>query len=322
MNYIELSKTGEQVSEMCLGTMMFGDRCDETETDRILSAALDAGVTFIDTAEAYCQGRTEEILGRILNGKRERLFIATKVRKGIDGKSILEGLDESLARLQLDYVDLYLIHWPKHGMRPIEVMEALDRVVRQGKTRYVGCCNYPAWLFAYSNAIAAENNWTPLICNQIPYNLIERGAEVEVLPQAVACRTAITTYRPLVAGLLTGKYQPGKPIPIDSRGYRDARIRTWLERYSDAIQRFNQFAAKRGIQPAELAIAWVRYSPAVTAPIVGVSSLHQLKVATGAFDFDLSDNEYAEVTRMFDTAVKEEAGGKFPELRRTLDLVE
>lgn len=321
MKYVELGNTGETVSEMCLGTMMFGQRCDEAESDRILGTAIDGGVTFVDTAAMYGEGVTEEILGRILKGRRDRLFVATKVHKGVDARSILESIDESLARLRLDFVDLYLVHWPRPGMRPQEIMEALDQVVAQGKARYVGCCNYSAWLYAHSNAIAARNSWAPLVCNQIPYNLIERGAEVEILPQAVAERVAITTYRPLVLGILAGKYEVGAPMPADSRGQTDARIPAWLDRYGESIRRFNRFAAERGLHPAQLAIAWVRHSPAVTAPIVGASSAAQLQPTIAAFDVDLTDEEYAEVTGLFDTAVKEEAGGKFPELRRALDLV-
>ena len=321
MKYVEFGNTGERVSEMCLGTMMFGDRCDEAESGRVIATAMDHGVTFIDTAAMYCEGYTEEILGRILKGKRDQLFVTTKVHKGVDARSILESIDESLARLQMDFVDLYMIHWPKVGMRPAEIMEALGRVVAQGKARYVGCSNYPAWLYAHSNAIAARSNWAPLVCNQIPYNLIERGAEVEILPQAATEQVAITTYRPLVMGILAGKYKVGEPIPADSRGQGDERIPAWLDKHDESIKRFNQFAAGRGLHPAQLAIGWVRYSPAVTCPVVGVSSLSQLQATIAAFDFDLTADEYAEVTGFFDTEVKEEAGGRFPELRRALNLV-
>jgi len=289
MRYVELGRTGEIVSEMCLGTMMFGDRCDKAESDRILAAAIDHGVNFVDTAAMYCQGYTEEILGRILSGRREKLFITTKVHKGVDG--------------------------------PVEVMEALNGVVTQGKARHVGCCNYPAWLYAHSNVIARCNNWVPLVCNQIPYNLIERGTEVEVLPQAVAEQVAITTYRPLAMGILAGKYQVGEPLPADSRGQTDARIPAWLDKYGQAIKNFDQFATDHNVHPAQLAISWVRHSPAVTSPIVGVSSVKQLQAVFAAFDFDLTAEEYALVTDLFDTEVKEEAGGKFPELRRIMNLV-
>lgn len=321
MQYVPFANTGETVSEMCLGTMMFGDRCDEAESERILAAAMDAGVNFVDTAWSYAAGRTEEILGRILKGRRDRLFVVTKVTKTADAAWIRRSIDESLARMQLDHVDLYLIHWPRQQMRTTEMMEALNDVVTAGKARYVGCSNFPAWLLAHCNAIAQREGWAPLVCNQVPYNLIERGIEVEVLPQAVADGIAITTYRPLLMGILAGKYSAAEAIPEDSRGQADQRIPAWLEKFGEGLRQFNQFAAERGLHPAQLATAWVRHSPGVTAPIIGISSLRQLQSSIGAFDVTLSEEEYAAVTAMFDTAVKEETGGSYPSLRRAFDLV-
>ncbi len=320
MNYVPFGATGVQVSELCLGTMMFGARCDQAESDRILATAIAHGVNFIDTAAMYTDGRTEEILGHILKGRRDQLFVATKVNS-IDPQVVRTSIDESLARLQLDYVDLYLLHWPKAGMQPAAMMEALNAVVKAGKARFVGCCNFPAWLVAHFNSVAQTNDWPRLVCNQIPYNPIERGVEVEVLPQALADNIAITIYRPLVFGLLAGKYKPGVAIPEDSRGATDVRIPRWLEKYGEGITQFQQFAADRGLHPAQLAVAWLRYSPAVTTPIVGVSSARQLEASFPAFDVNLSDAEYAEVTAMFDTAAKEEAAGAFTGLRRDLNLV-
>ncbi len=320
MNYVPFGATGQQVSEMCLGTMMFGDRCDQAESDRILATAIEHGVNFIDTAAGYVNGRTEEILGQILRGRRDKLFIATKVNN-IDPQVIRTSIDESLKRLQLDAVDLYLLHWPKAGMNPTEMMSALNDVVKAGKARFVGCCNFPAWLLAHFNTIAAQNNWPLLACNQIPYNPIERGVEVEVLPSALANNIAITVYRPLIFGILAGKYKPGEAIPEDSRGNTDPRIPRWLEKYGDGIVKFNQFAADHKLHPAQLAVAWLRYSPAVTTPIIGVSSARQLEASFPGFEANLSDAEYAEVMGMFDTAVKEEAGGAFVGLRRDLNLV-
>jgi aryl-alcohol dehydrogenase-like predicted oxidoreductase len=320
MNLIPFGATGVMLSELCLGTMMFGDRCDQAESERILALAMEHGVNFIDTAAMYVNGGAERILGEILKGRRDRLFVATKVNH-IDPQVIRTSIDESLQRLQLDYVDLYLLHWPKAGMNPTAMMAALNEVVGAGKAHFVGCCNYPAWLVAHCNGLAATNGWPKLVCNQIPYNPIERGVEVEVLQQALAENIAITVYRPLIFGLLAGKYTPGAAIPSDSRGQSDARIPRWLEKYGDGIQRFNQFAAERGLHPAQLAVAWLRKSPAVTCPIIGVSSARQLEASFTAFTVTLSDAEYAEVTAMFDTEVKEEAGGAFAPLRRDLSLV-
>ena len=321
MNSIKFANTDVEVSEMCLGTMMFGDRCDEAESARILDTAMAQGVTFVDTAASYCNGVTEKIVGRITQGKRDQLFIGTKVTKSTDAAWVTQSLEESLTRLQTDYVDLYMIHWPRENMRIEPMMAALNDAVVAGKTRYIGCCNFPAWLLAHCNSVAQQNGWAKLVGNQIPYNLIERGVEVEVIPQAVAENIAITTYRSLALGLLTGKYTPGQPIPSDSRGDSDKRVGEWLDKYSDAITGFYKFAADRDLHPAQLAVAWVRHSPGVAAPIVGVSSQRQLQASIDAFDVVLSADEYVELTGLFDTAVKEETGGSYPGLRQSTTLV-
>ncbi len=321
MDYVVLGNTGEEVSKMCLGTMMFAGRCGPAESDRILGLCLDAGVNFVDTAAMYNDGRTEKLLGRLLKGRRDDLFLVTKVHKGIDGASIRQSIDESLRRLKLDFVDLYLIHWPQVGMHPAEMMEALNDVVCQGKTRHVGCSNFPAWLLAHCNALAADNGWAPLVVNQVPYNIFERGIEVEILPQAMAEDIAITTYRPLLIGILAGKYPLQGRLPSDSRAKNDQRIAEWLQRYGPSLQQMQHFAADQGLDMVQCAIGWVRHSPAVTAPIVGFSRDKQVAPVLAAFDTNLTDDQYAQLTAMFDTAVKEESGGKFPGLRRELHLV-
>ena len=328
MNYVQFASTNEQVSELNLGTMMFGGRCDEAEADRILGTAVDHGVNFFDSASMYGDGLTEEILGRIMKGRRNKLFLTTKVHKGVDRESIVSSIDESLTRMKTDYVDLYLIHWPVEGMKPAEIMEALNTVVQSGKARYVGCCNYPAWLLAHHNAIAAENGWPRLISNQVAYNIIERGVEVEIFPQAVAEKIAITPYRSLVQGLLTGKYRAGQPLPENTRGQTSPHIITWITQYGESVDRFVAFAKERGITPTALAIAWVRHSPAVTAPIIGVSSLPQFEETLDAFNYTLSDEDYEEVTYLFNTEVREEGFNRFPgtkynfpRLRRNLNLL-
>lgn len=320
MNQVPFANTGVQLSQMCLGAMMFGSRCDEAESDRILGAALDGGINFIDTAAMYANGGTEEILGRILPGRREKLFITTKVHAGVDGETIRASIDGSLKRMQTDHVELYMIHWPQPQMDLHEIMHALNDVVVAGKARFVGFCNCPAWVFARCNRIAEANGWAPLVCNQVPYNLIERGIEVEILPQALAEKIAITTYRALVIGLLAGKYTAGQPLPANSRGETDPRVPVWLSKYGDGIERLKKFAAGHGVPPAHVATAWVCARPGVTAPIVGVSTLAQTLAAIEGFSFELSRAQADELASFFDTEVKEEAGGKFPELRRALDL--
>ncbi len=327
MKHRDFGTTGVKVSELCLGTMMFANRCDYRTSEAIANAALEQGMNFFDTAASYSAGACEEFIGKILKGKRDKVFLGTKVAKGIDRQSILSGLDESLARLQTDHVDLYMIHWPVQSMRVAEVMQALNDTVKSGKTRFVGCCNYPAWLLAHSNAVAERNGWAKLVCNQVAYNLIERGVEVEILPQAIADGIAITVYRPLSMGLLSGKYASASPLPSGARGTADARVITWFSQHGASIDRFNRFAKERGIHPAHLATAWVRYSDAVTCPIVGVSSLEQLQDTVRGAEINLTAEDYALVTGMFNTEVREEGfqlfpGPKnnFPRLRRTLHL--
>jgi aryl-alcohol dehydrogenase-like predicted oxidoreductase len=322
------SASPKKISRLCLGTMMFGDKCDYPTSESIVRTALDLGINFIDTASMYSNGTCEEFLGKSLKGRREEVFIVTKVVKGIDRKSIIESIDESLKRLQMEYVDAYLIHWPVPGMDIKEMMAGLNEVVKAGKTKYVGCCNFPAWLLASANAVAAENGWPKMVCNQVAYNLIERGIEVEILPQAMAEGIAIMAYRPLAVGLLTGKFRQGKPFAENARGTTDSRVITWFTQHSNSIERFVNFAEAKGVPPAELAVAWVAYSPAVTAPIIGVSSVDQLKDSAKADNIKLSPEEYKTITDMFDTEVKEEGlqlfpGLKynFPRLRRNLFLL-
>jgi aryl-alcohol dehydrogenase-like predicted oxidoreductase len=208
MKYVTFGSTGERVSQMCLGTMMFGERIGEKDSVEIMHRAFDAGVNFFDTAAQYGGefGNTEEIVGKGIKDFRDKIFLASKVNKGVDAKSIIESIDESLARLGTDHLDLYQIHWPRKGMRIGEIMEALDKVVKSGKARFVGCSNYPAWVLECSNSFARLNDLVPMVSHQLPYNLLERGVDVEVLPMAKAENIAVMVYRPIAMGLLAGKY--------------------------------------------------------------------------------------------------------------------
>lgn len=316
------------VSKITLGTMMFGDKCDYQETEAIIQRALDLGINSFDTAAMYSSGVSEEYLGKALKNKaREKVFITTKVVKGIDQANILSGIDESLSRLKMDYVDQYLIHWPVKSMKLQEMMEALNQVVVSGKTRLVGVCNFPAYLLASANTVAVKNGWAKLSCNQVAYNLFERGIEVEILPQAVLENIAIMAYRPLAIGLLTGKFLPEKPMESTTRGAVDSRVITWLSQHGRSIQNFVAYAQKRDLNPAQLAVAWVLHNPAVTTPILGVSSIRQVEAAKFMTDLRLTDDEYQEITDLFNTEVKEEGlqffpGLKynFPRLRRAISL--
>lgn len=330
MKYVYFSDTNFQVSNLCLGTMNFASRCDYSTSEEIVKYAWEQGVNFFDTATMYTDGEAEKYLGKAVKQlPREKLFIVTKVIAGLDQKSILSSIDESLSRLQMEYVDLYLIHWPVQGMKIMEMMEALNQVILLGKAKKIGVCNFPAYLLAAANGVAAENGWERFCCNQVAYNLIERGVEVEILPQALLEKIAIMTYRPLSMGLLTGKFHHGMAMDPDTRGATDSRVITWLSQHGDSLERFYEFAEHRHISPAQLALSWILYSPAVTAPIIGASSVRQLSLTLKANEVALSDYEYRTVTSLFHTEVKEESmqlfpGTKynFPRLRRNLFLAE
>lgn len=322
MKLIPFGNSGVTVSQMCLGTMMFGERADEAETRRIVDTALDCGVTFLDTAAMYGGGRTEEILGRVLKGRRDRVFITTKVnvQNGADYTTeIVPSLEASLKRLQMDHVDLFLIHWPRVGMDVRAMVAALGSLVRAGKTRFIGCSNFPAWLLAHFNAVAAELSVPKLVNNQIPYNLIERGVEVEVLPQAATEGIAITCYRPLMAGVLSGKYRPGQPLPEDARASTDERIPKWLANHDAGLRQLFALAQARGVPPAHVAIAWLKDQPGVTCPIIGVSRLAHFTESLAAFDLTLEPAERDKLAAAFGCEVREISQFYGP-LRRRFDL--
>ncbi len=327
MKYISFFDDSNKVSKICLGTMTFGDKCDLSASGAIVGTAIDAGINFFDTAPMYADGAAEEYLGQALAGKRDKVIIATKVHAGLEEATILPSIEASLRRLRTDYVDLFLIHWPAAGMNLTNMMRALDRVVKSGKARYVGCCNFPAWLVASSNAVAAERGWPKLRCHQIAYNLIERGVEVEVLPQATTDGIFVTAYRPLAVGLLSGAFRQGKPLSEDKRGSTDSRVITWLSQHGNSIERFIKFCEKRGLKPAQAALAWIIACPAISSPIAGTSSPKQVREAAASVDIALDRESCREMTDLFDTEVKEEGlqlfpGLKYnyPRLRRTLFL--
>jgi aryl-alcohol dehydrogenase-like predicted oxidoreductase len=324
MQYTQFGNTGVRVSRMCLGTMMFGRRCDEAEAARIVDASLERGVDNIDTAAAYADGVTEEILGRLIKGRRNGLFIGTKVTKTTDADWVRASIDESLRRMQLDHVDLYMIHWPRLQMDVEPMMQALDQVVRAGKARFVGCSNFPAWLLAHCNAIAERNGWAKLVCNQINYSAGVRGVEVEILPQALAEGIAITAYQPMMGGVLAGRYQPGEPPPPGSRAAGEQRLVDRLAQAGERVTQFNTLAAELDLKPSQLALAWLNHSPAVTSPIVGCSTVEQVRESIEAFDRNLTDQEYAAVNAIFDDEPAEPmspGGNNFPALRKSLELL-
>jgi aryl-alcohol dehydrogenase-like predicted oxidoreductase len=327
VKYVNLGATNLQVSPFCLGAMMFGGKTDRQEAIEIVHQAIDAGINFVDTADVYNGGRSEEIVGEALQGLRDTVVLASKAGMkmgegpndaGLSRYHIVRAAEASLKRLRTDRIDLYYVHWPVERLNLEEMARALEDLVSQGKILYPACSNYPAWLFCRSLWVQDRMGCAPLVAGQYPYNLIERGLEVEILPMAKALGLGIVTYRPLSAGTLTAKYLHG--IPEGSRGEGDERIGRWTELYGAGIARLQTFARDRGYTAADAAIAWVAGHPAVTAALVGLSRLDQLAANLRAFEWEMTEAERAEIASFFPTEVWEEAGGNFPAWRRSYEI--
>jgi 1-deoxyxylulose-5-phosphate synthase len=308
MQHIRFGRTGLQVSRLCLGTMTFGLQCDEHTSHAILDAAADQGITFLDTADVYplggtleTTGRTEEIVGRWLRGKRDKFIVATKCggtvgpapwQRGTARKHVLAAIDASLRRLGTDYVDLYQAHHFDASTPVDETVAAFDALVQSGKARYVGVSNYLAYRVARALGRSEALGLTRLVSVQPRYNLLFRQIERELLPLCEDEGLAVIPYNPLAGGLLTGKHQRTAP-PRDGSRFTLGTAGTtyvqryWKEREFDTVDAVVRLAADHGLAPATLAVAWVLAHPAVTAPLVGASRPEQLQASIAAVDLTL-----------------------------------
>jgi 1-deoxyxylulose-5-phosphate synthase len=305
MEYVNLGATGLRVSRVCLGMMSFGEHSsrewalDEAAAEPIVARAVEGGITFFDTADVYNGGQSEVVTGRLLPklfGMREEYVVATKVNgrtmpgengRGLSRKHVLASIDASLARLGLDYVDLYQIHrWD--STTPIEeTMEALHDVVKSGKARYIGASSMFAWQFAKAQRVAP----TPFVSMQNHYNLIYREEEREMIPQCLDQGVGVLPWSPLARGLLarglTGS--SGESTRATSDPYRDSLYDEKLDR--PVIARLDEVAADRGVSPAQAALAWLLHKPGVTAPIVGATKVAHVEDALAAEALALTDEE-------------------------------
>ena len=305
MRHVHLGRTGLTVSRLCLGTMTFGLQCDETVSRAILDRAAAGGVTFLDTADVYpvgggfqTAGRTEEIVGRWLEGRRHQFIVATKCGgamserpwdRGASRKHVLDAIDASLRRLRTDYVDLYQLHHPDPGTPIDESLRALDDVVRAGKARYVGCSNFPAYQVARALGRSELLGVARFDTVQPRYNLLFRQIERDLLPLCREEALAVIPYNPLAGGLLSGKHRretgptPGTRFTLGSAAgrYQD---RYWHEREFATVEALRPLAAGAGLSPTQLALAWTLAEPAITAPIVGASRPDQLDDAIAAVE--------------------------------------
>ncbi len=309
MQHVRFGRTGLHVSRLCLGTMTFGLQCDESTSHAILDAAADRGITFLDTADVYplggaleTKGRTEEIVGRWLRGRRERFVLATKCSgqmgpapwdQGTSRKHVLAAIDASLRRLGTDYVDLYQVHHFDAKTPLDETLEALDAVVQSGKARYIGVSNFPAYRVARALGRGEALGITRLVSVQPRYNLLFRQIERELLPLCEEEGLAVIPYNPLAGGLLTGKHQRTAPPPAGSRFTLGTAATTYVQRYwkereFDTVEAVVKLAGEQGLEPATLAVAWVLAHPAITAPLIGASRPEQLKASVAAVDVQLA----------------------------------
>ncbi|MEM7158754.1 MAG: aldo/keto reductase [Myxococcota bacterium] len=316
LRYRLLGPTGLRVSELCLGTMSFGDQwgfgADEATSHQVLDAYAEAGGNFLDTANKYHGGQTEEIVGRWLGSNRDRTVVATKYTLAMDHadpntagnhrKNMVRSVEDSLRRLGTDYIDLYWVHaWDDYTPYE-ETMRGLDDLVRSGKVLYVGVSDTPAWVASASNVLAELRGWTSYCGLQIEYSLLERTPERDLLPMAEQFGMSVVGWAPLGGGVLTGKYTRGDGKAEDSRRAQgnSARGRT-SDRKLAIARKVDEVADAMGVTSAQVALAWVRSRGYRYIPIVGARKVEQIKDSLGAATIELSDEHRAaldEVSRI------------------------
>ena len=310
MEFRRLGQTGLKVSTICLGTMQFGWTADEKTSHEVLDEAVELGCNFIDTADIYSSwskgnhgGESESVIGRWLSKtsvSRQNLVIATKVRgkmgdgpndQGLSRQHILNGVDESLQRLQTDYIDLYQVHWPDRETPLEETLRTLDDLVRAGKVLYIGCSNYPAWLLAKALWISDVNGLNRYDSLQPHYNLVHRSEfERELQPLCIDQSIGVIPYSPLAAGFLTGKYARGEPLPESARA-SGVQNRHMNEEGFSVLDQVRKVAEEHSVELAQVATAWILANPAVDSAIIGANSIEQLRVTMSGADLNLLEEE-------------------------------
>lgn len=304
MNYRILGRTGVRVSPLCLGGDNFLNPTPADEAIRMIDRALEGGINFIDTSNSYMRGASERIIGQALraNGKRHQTIIATKVHypvgagpndRGNSRLHIIRACEESLSRLQTDYIDLYQTHRPDVSIPLDETLSALDDLVTQGKVRYIGSSTAPAWHVMEAIMVSEIRGYVRFISEQSPYNLLDRRIENELIPMCQRHGLAVLPWSPMAMGVLAGRYahQDAATPPADSRAAQRGGI--YAERVTnEAIavgNRFMALAQEHGFDPAQLAILWVKEQPGITAPLIGPRTLEQLEHLLPVLEMELPD---------------------------------
>ncbi len=311
MEYVNLGATGLRVSRVCLGMMSFGNDSDkpwvldEAAAEPIVRAAVEGGITFFDTADTYSQGASEIATGRLLAKllTREEVVVATKVFMpmtpgenggGLSRKHVLSAIDASLARLGMDYVDLYQIHRFDYRAPLEETMQALEDVVRAGKARYIGASSMFAWQFAKAQHIAERAGTTRFVSMQNHYNLLYREEEREMIPQCIDGGVGVIPWSPLARGVLAGsRTRAGERLTTRAGSDQFTDYLYNQPTDFDVVERVSEIAGERGVAPAQVALAWLLHKPGVTAPIVGATKLEHLSDALAAEQLKLSEQEIA-----------------------------
>lgn len=302
MQYRHLGKSGLFVSAIGLGTNQFGGKVDAKQAAEIIHEAVDLGVNFIDTADTYREGRSESFIGAAIQGLRDNVLVATKVRhpvapkgpndRGASRHHIITGAEASLRRLGIETIDLYQIHaWDEEA--PIEeTMRALEDLLRSGKVRYIGASNFTAWQLTHANAVAELHLWTAFVSIQPHFHMLHRSIETELLPACKYFNLGVLPYFPLAGGFLTGKYRRGEGAPKGSRGEESPYVQKYMtEENYNIIEKLGSFAKIRGHELNELAIAWLLTQPQVSSVISGATMPDQVKANVKAGDWELSEAE-------------------------------
>ncbi len=308
MEFRRLGDSGLEVSRICLGTMMFSQPTEGPEAERIVAMARDAGVNFVDTADFYGGGGSERMLGRALTADRDRWVVATKVglamgpgphRSGLSRKWMLRAIDDSLARLGIDHVDIWYLHTDDRTTPLEETLSAAGDVLRSGKARYLGLSNFDGWRLVEAVRLAARMGLPKPVVSQPLYNLATRVAEAEHLPAAAAHGLGVVTYSPLARGVLTGKYRSDTPPPLGSRAGRGNKRLLETEFRSESFTLAQALAARaagKGIQPAAFAVAWVLRNRLVSSVLAGPRTVEQWQsyLAAAAVELDAEDEAFVD----------------------------
>jgi aryl-alcohol dehydrogenase-like predicted oxidoreductase len=307
VEYRNLGRTGVKVSQLCLGTMMFGRSTSEADSVAIIERALDQGVNFVDTANAYSAGASERYVGKALaGGRRASVVLATKGffpldpkdpnGRGLSRRHLIDACNASLERLQTDWIDLYQLHRAQSDVPIDETLRALDDLIRAGKIRYIGTSMFPSWKIVESLWAAKEFGLNRFVCEQMAYNLLDRTAEREVLPAARTFGIATIPWAPLCGGLLTGKYKRDDQSAAGRwHGGKDNFDRRVTPEAFDVIEGVVALAEEKGCSPSQLALAWLAAQPGVTAPIIGPRTLDQVLDNLGAAGVTITDEDRARI---------------------------